>query len=107
VFINFTGNACTNCHWMKANMFPRPEVSALLKDFVLVDLFTDGTDDVSERFQKMEESKFGTVAIPFYAILDPDEHVIATFPGLTRNSQEFVSFLKSGSNNKSQVAKAL
>jgi thiol:disulfide interchange protein len=25
VFINFTGYACTNCHWMKANMFPRPK----------------------------------------------------------------------------------
>jgi len=37
------------------------------------------------------------VAIPFYAILDPDEHVIATFPGLTRNEQEFAVFLKSRS----------
>ena len=44
VFINFTGYACTNCHWMKANMFPRPEITGLLKDFVLVDLYTDGTD---------------------------------------------------------------
>jgi thiol:disulfide interchange protein DsbD len=106
VFINFTGYACTNCHWMKANMFPRPEINGLLKDYVLVDLFTDGTDEVSERNQKLEESKFSTVAIPFYAILDPDEHVIATFPGLTKNAQEFAGFLKAGPNSK-QVAKAL
>jgi len=95
VFINFTGYACTNCHWMKANMFPRPEVKGLLKDFVLVDLYTDGTDSVSEQNQKLEESKFGTVAIPFYAIVDPDEKVIATFPGLTRDAQEFVAFIHS------------
>ncbi|MBI3680065.1 MAG: thioredoxin family protein [Acidobacteria bacterium] len=44
VFVNFTGYACTNCHWMKANMFPRPEVMAELKNFVLVELYTDGTD---------------------------------------------------------------
>ena len=94
VFINFTGYACTNCHWMKANMFPRPEISGLLKDFVLVDLYTDGTDAVSEENQRLEESRFGTVAIPYYAILDPDEHVIATFPGLTRNASEFSGFLK-------------
>ncbi|HTR34581.1 MAG TPA: cytochrome c biogenesis protein CcdA [Bryobacteraceae bacterium] len=94
VFINFTGYACTNCHWMKANMFPRPEISGLLKDFVLVDLYTDGTDAVSEQNQQLEESKFATVAIPYYAILDPDEHVIATFPGLTRNVAEFSGFLK-------------
>ena len=94
VFINFTGYACTNCHWMKANMFPRPEITPLLKDFVLVDLYTDGTDAESEQNQQLEEKRFGTVAIPFYAILDPDEHTIATFPGLTRNASEFEIFLK-------------
>jgi len=100
VFINFTGYACTNCHWMKANMFPRPEIASLLKDFVLVDLYTDGTDSASEENQQLEEKRFGTVTIPFYAILDPDEKVIATFPSLTRNAQEFVSFLKSGTGAK-------
>jgi thiol:disulfide interchange protein len=95
VFINFTGYACTNCHWMKANMFPRPEINGLLKDFVLVDLYTDGTDAESEQYQQLEEKRFGTVAIPFYAIVDPDEHTLATFPGLTRNASEFVSFLRS------------
>jgi thiol:disulfide interchange protein len=100
VFVNFTGYACTNCHWMKANMFPRPDIAAQLKDFVLVDLYTDGTDSVSEQNQQLEEKRFGTVAIPFYAIVDPEEKVIATFPGLTRNTQEFASFLKSGSAAK-------
>jgi thiol:disulfide interchange protein DsbD len=94
VFINFTGYACTNCHWMKANMFPRPEISELLKDFVLVDLYTDGTDAPSEQNQQLEEKRFGTVAIPFYAIVDPDERTIATFPGLTRNVSEFGTFLR-------------
>ena len=57
VFVNFTGNACTNCHWMKANMFPRPEIAPLMKDFVLVDLYADGTDTVSEENAKMEEER--------------------------------------------------
>jgi thiol:disulfide interchange protein len=100
VFVNFTGYACTNCHWMKANMFPKPDIAAQLKDFVLVDLYTDGTDSISEQNQQLEEKRFGTVAIPFYAIVDPDEKVIATFPGLTRNTQEFASFLKSGTGAK-------
>ncbi len=71
------------------------EITGLLKDFVLVDLYTDGTDAESEQNQQLEEKRFGTVAIPFYAILDPDEHTMATFPGLTRNAVEFVAFLKS------------
>ena len=44
VLVNFTGYACTNCHWMKANMFTRPEIAAAMKNFVLVELYTDGTD---------------------------------------------------------------
>ena len=94
VFVSFTGHACTNCRWMEANMFPRPEIAAALKDFVPVELFTDGTDAASERNQALENSKFSTVAIPYYAILDADEKVVASFPGLTRDPQEFVRFLR-------------
>src|SRR5260370_15499563 len=75
VFVNFTGYACTNCHWMKANMFPRPEIAGALKDFVLLELYTDGTDAASEENEKLEDKLFSTVALPFYAILTPDEEV--------------------------------
>ena len=44
VLVNFTGYACTNCHWMKANMFTRPEIAAAMKEFVLVELYTDAGD---------------------------------------------------------------
>jgi thiol:disulfide interchange protein DsbD len=94
VLVNFTGYACTNCHWMKANMFTRPEIQAALKDFVIVDLYTDGTDADSEKNQKLEDQRFGTASIPFYAILDKNQNVVATFPQLTRNPQEFLAFLE-------------
>ncbi|HET8549047.1 MAG TPA: cytochrome c biogenesis protein CcdA, partial [Bryobacteraceae bacterium] len=55
LFVSFTGYACTNCHWMKANMFPRPEIVAALKEMVLVELYTDGTDRESEQNQKLQE----------------------------------------------------
>jgi thiol:disulfide interchange protein DsbD len=100
LLVNFTGYACTNCHWMKANMFPRPEIQAALKDLVVVDLYTDGTDAESEKNQKFEEQKFGTVSIPFYAIVDSDQNVIATFPQLTRNPREFLAFLESKPGSK-------
>jgi thiol:disulfide interchange protein len=94
VLVTFTGYACTNCHWMKANMFPRPEIAGVVKDLVLVELYTDGTDAASEENQKLEDQKFATVSMPFYALLDPDEHVVATFPNATRNASEFLAFLK-------------
>ncbi len=93
VFISFTGYACTNCHWMKANMFTRPEIAAALGKYVLVELYTDGTDDASERNQRLQEERFRTIAIPYYAIMKPDGSVVATFPGLTRDAQEFLAFL--------------
>jgi thiol:disulfide interchange protein len=96
VFVNFTGYACANCHWMKANMFTRPEVAALMQGFVLVELYGDGDDTKSEQNQKLELAMFKTIAAPFYAILDPDEKVIASFPGLTKNPAEFVAFLQKG-----------
>ena len=94
VLVNFTGYACTNCHWMKANMFTRPEIRSVLNNMVIVDLFTDGTDTDSEKNQKLEDQKFSTASIPFYAIMTPDGTVVATFPQLTRNPQEFLAFLE-------------
>lgn len=96
IFLNFTGYACTNCHWMKSNMFPRPEIAEALGNYILVELYTDGTDAASEVNQQILEQKFATSAIPYYAIVDPNEKVIATFPGLTRNAEEFLAFLKLG-----------
>jgi len=96
VFINFTGYACTNCHWMRANMFTRPEIAAAMRPFVLLELYTDGTDAESQRNQELQQSKFGTIAIPYYAIVTPDERVVASFPGLTRDAREFLDFLGKG-----------
>lgn len=106
VLVNFTGYACTNCHWMKANMFPRTEVAAALKDLVLVELYTDSTDADSEKNQDLQNSKFNTVAIPFYALLDGEERVVATFPRLTKDTKEFVAFLRTGATPGTQTASA-
>jgi thiol:disulfide interchange protein DsbD len=94
VLVTFTGYACTNCHWMKANMFPRPQIAEAARKLVLVELYTDGTDKESEENQKLQDEKFSTVAIPYYAILDPDGKVVASFAmGMTKDTQEFLAFL--------------
>jgi thiol:disulfide interchange protein len=96
VLVDFTGYACTNCHWMKANMFTRPEIEAGMQKFVLVELFNDAGDATSDANQKLEVTRFNTVAEPFYAIMAPDESVVATFPGLTRDPAVFAAFLRKG-----------
>jgi thiol:disulfide interchange protein len=100
IFLSFTGYACTNCHWMKSNMFPRPEIAEALDNYILVELYTDGTDQASEANQKILSEKFSTIAIPFYAIVDADGKEISKFAGLTRDSAEFLAFLRSGTANQ-------
>lgn len=39
----------------------------------------------------MQQAKFKTVALPFYAIVDAKGDGIITFPGLTRKEEEIVS----------------
>jgi len=62
---------------------------------VLVELYTDGTAKINEENQALEESKFSTTSMPFYVIMDADEHVVATFPTSTRDAREFLAFLSS------------
>jgi len=94
VFVDFTGYTCTNCRWMEANIFSRPDVGAELGQFVLARLYTDGDGEMYERQQAFQEKTFGTVALPLYAVMTPDGKVRATFSGLTRNPAKFIAFLR-------------
>ena len=96
VFVDFTGYTCTNCRWMEANIFSRPDVSAELGNFVLSRLYTDGDGEMYEKQQAFQEATFGTVALPLYAVIGADGKVRATFSGLTRNPAEFIAFLQRG-----------
>lgn len=94
VFVDFTGYTCTNCRWMEANIFTRPDVSAELGQFVLARLYTDGEGEIYERQQAFQEKTFGTVALPLYAVVDADGRVRGTFSGLTRSPSDFIAFLR-------------
>ena len=103
LLITFTGYACSNCKWMKYNMFPKPEIADLTKDMVLLELYTDGQGEVSQANQKLQLERFGSVTIPYYALLRPDETIVADFAGRTRDVEEFRRFVASASP---QVAQA-
>ena len=94
VFIDFTGYTCTNCRWMEANMFSRPQVAESLSKYVLSRLWTDGEGEIFEKQQQFQEEQFGTVALPLYAIVDAQGRTVRTFSGLTRSPAEFLAFLR-------------
>jgi thiol:disulfide interchange protein DsbD len=101
VFVDFTGYTCTNCRWMEANIFPKKEVEAEFSKLVLVRLYTDDGSEINNRHQAFEQETFGTVALPFYAVMNANGKPVATFPGLTRNLAEFVDFLRKSQENSS------
>jgi thiol:disulfide interchange protein DsbD len=96
VLVDFTGYTCTNCRWMEANMFTLPEVMGEMSKYVRLRLYTDGQGELYKRFQQMEQSMFGTVALPYYAVLEPDGRPVVAFGGLTRSPDEYVAFLREG-----------
>lgn len=93
VLIDFTGYTCTNCRWMEANMFPRPEVVAELEHFVRVRLYTDGRGEPYVSQQAFEQETFNTVALPLYAVMDVDGNPHGHLIGMRRSSEDFTSFL--------------
>jgi thiol:disulfide interchange protein DsbD len=96
VLISFTGYSCTNCKWMKTNMFPRENIAGLLDQFVVVELYTDGIDDAAEVNQKLQLERYKTAAIPFYAVVSSDGAPIVEFAGRTTDEEIFRSFLSQG-----------
>lgn len=96
ILVDFTGYTCTNCRWMEANMFPRPEVRRRLDQFVLVRLYTDGIGEPFLSQQRLEQTLFRSVALPLYAVLDPTGRPRSTFLGMTRDQKDFSEFLDRG-----------
>jgi thiol:disulfide interchange protein DsbD len=95
MFLDFSGVTCTNCKKMEKNMFPRPEVVALMNKMILVKMYTDRRTDADLANRQMQETKFGSIELPLYVILTPDEQLIAT-KTYTSDEGEFKTFLSQG-----------
>src|ERR1035437_5265009 len=94
IFIDFTGYTCTNCRAMEASVFSRPDVKEIFGNFVLARLYTDKGSANNDSNRDMEETRFNTIALPYYVIVSPDDKPLATFPGFTRDVESFKAFLK-------------
>ncbi len=79
---------------MEANIFPRAEVQKELAKYIRVRLYTDGDGEIHRRNQQLQQEKYHTVALPYYAIVNHNGVAVANFPGLTRDSNEFIAFLQ-------------
>jgi thiol:disulfide interchange protein len=97
LFVDFTGYTCTNCRYMEGAVFPKKEVQRRLEKMVLVSAYTDCEDPVCETQREYQLKRFDTAALPFYAIIDPfDDTVLARHPDMTKDIEEYLSFLDEG-----------
>ena len=95
IFIDFTGYTCTNCRAMESNVFPLAEVVERFEQMELVKLYTDGGTDGPEN-QMFQFELTGNVALPTYAIVNPETgRVITQSLGYTKKD-EFIAFLDRG-----------
>ena len=95
LLVNFTGVTCTNCRQMENGVFPRPEVQAELRNYVLAELYTDRGTPADDANQKLEDKLVNNIALPFYVVVSPDGKVLKTIDGL-RAASVFVQFLRQG-----------
>lgn len=105
LLINFTGNACTNCRLMENDVLPNPVVTSEVGNFVAVELITDGSDAQSRKFSAFQQQKFGTIAIPLYAVMTPDGKIQGQLAGLERDPDKFAEFLRQ-SHSQLRVARS-
>jgi thiol:disulfide interchange protein len=110
VFVDFTGITCTNCKFNENNVFVRPEIKDLLSKYVLVQLYTDSvppeyqpTTTATEN-QALQESRFETLQLPYYAIVEPTPDgfkvVKGYVEGKINNVNQFADFLADNAGGK-------
>jgi thiol:disulfide interchange protein DsbD len=120
IFVDFTGEICTNCSLNEHNVFSKPEIRSLFQPYLLVQLYTDKVPDqfystaarrtfrgsvtrqsndakmVNLPFQR---ANFGSEQLPLYVILQPlpdnTIRVVGRYDeGKINNEAAFAEFLK-------------
>lgn len=129
VFVDFTGETCTNCKINEESVFPRYDIDQALRQFELVQLYTDkvpnkyyapqtlatlGSGVARQRADAkvnlaFQREAFGTEQLPLYVILEPlpDGRVVVRgvySEGKINDEAAFARFLRQPLGRGNQVA---
>jgi thiol:disulfide interchange protein len=131
VFVDFTGETCTNCKINEKTVFSKPDIRPVFQKYHLVQLYTDKVpnkfysgalrsrfgSDVSRQHDDaranllFQKKAFGTEQLPLYVILEPRPdgkvEVVAKYEeGKINDEAAFAQFLKGPLENTERVAQA-
>ena len=115
VFVDFTGYGCVNCREMEMAVFDKKEVRSVIEEnFVLIKLYVDDKQPLSEpykveengkitkintvgdRWSYLQRHKFGINSQPYYVLLDNAGQPLAPPREADTNVVAFVEWLQSG-----------
>ncbi len=117
IFVDFTGETCTNCKYNEYSVFPLPNVKGLFQDYHLVQMYTDTVPahfyavPPSEAARSVEAGQnldfqhdvFGNDQLPLYVVLEPRETTIEIVgvygEGKINHVDRFTAFLRRSLNN--------
>jgi thiol:disulfide interchange protein len=114
IFVDFTGETCTNCKLNERNVFPQPAVAEVLGKYTKVQLYTDivpkflyggavPSDAEREadaaRNKQIQIERFGSEQLPLYVLIEPQANgeakVLGVYEeGKINNVPAFVDFLR-------------
>jgi thiol:disulfide interchange protein len=114
VFIDFTGHGCSNCKKMEATVWSDPRVlDRLNNDVVILALYNDDRTTLPEEkwittpegtvlktigriTRHIQQSRFGSVAVPYYVVVDHQGNMLSGPYGADYNVDNFIAFLDKG-----------
>jgi thiol:disulfide interchange protein DsbD len=95
LFIDFTGVYCANCRVMERRIFPMASVKEEFDKMILVRLYVDKKDSLSEAYAQLQFERYQQATQPYYVVLDPeDEYTLVDTGGYIPNG--FSDFLIEG-----------
>jgi len=103
VFLDFTGVNCVNCRLMELRM-AQPQLRQRLEKLIRVQLYTDNVPTITDeklsesivtKNRRLQETWFGDVTLPAYAVITPRKELLSTVKGL-QDVGDFAAFLDRG-----------
>lgn len=117
ILIDFTGWACVNCRKMEENVWPDPNVKALMEKYILVSLYVDDKAKlpasqqfvytakdssqrrivtVGDKWSNFQTENFNASSQPWYVAISADEKLLTPPVGYTPDKDAYAKWLECG-----------
>jgi hypothetical protein len=87
-----------NCRYVESGAFLDDALQEEFGNYVEILLHTDGKDEKwresSVRNRKLQKERFGSIALPYYAILDPVDEEVLWESGGVFTAEEFLEIFR-------------